>query len=49
MGDKWVTDLTHFLNEHDEILRQCPECKDEGVIRNWRGTLWDCSKHGLAH
>jgi len=43
-------DIISFIEpEHDEILWHCPVCKDEGVIRNWRGTLWDCSQHGLTH
>src|SRR5207245_1513573 len=24
-----------------ELQWLCPECRDEGVIRNFRGTLWD--------
>ena len=40
------------LVEHDEsgnpdsdvrILWECPLCKDNGVIRNWKGTDWDLS------
>jgi len=49
MADVWVTDLMHFLDEHNDILWQCSVCNDEGVIRNWQRTLWDCSQHGLTH
>ena len=30
--------------ETDFIYWMCPQCGDQGVIRRWRGTLWDMSK-----
>ena len=26
---------------------ECPVCGDNGVIHNWRGTVWDCSARGV--
>jgi hypothetical protein len=31
------------LDEEDTILWHCPVCHDNGVIRGWKGTLWDGS------
>lgn len=31
------------------ILWGCPVCKSHGSIRNWEGTLWDCSADSTAH
>jgi hypothetical protein len=28
--------------DSDEIIWQCPVCGDNGSIRNWEGTMWDC-------
>ncbi len=28
--------------EKDVVLWRCPVCGDNGLIRNWQGTLWDC-------
>ena len=27
----------------DRIDWYCPVCHDNGIIRGWQGTLWDCS------
>jgi hypothetical protein len=31
------------LGDTGEILWECTECADNGIIHNWQGTLWDCS------
>jgi len=31
------------------VLWMCPACESRGIIRNWRGTLWDCSRDATAH
>ncbi len=33
----------------DAIHWCCPTCGDNGVIRGWNGTLWDCSERDLVH
>ena len=31
------------LLERGEVIRwECPECGDNGFIRGWQGTPWDC-------
>jgi hypothetical protein len=30
------------------IIWCCSECKDQGTIRNWRGTPWDRARHHAA-
>ena len=31
------------------IVWQCPVCGDNGIIRNWRGTLWDRTADATPH
>jgi hypothetical protein len=31
------------------IAWRCPVCGDNGLIRNWEGTLWDRSKDARPH
>ena len=31
------------------IIWRCPVCGDNGTIRNWEGTLWDCSEPQETH
>ena len=31
-------------NSPDQIVWQCPECGDNGVIHGWRGSRWDRSR-----
>jgi hypothetical protein len=33
----------------DAICWRCPVCGDNGVIRGWEGTLWDCIERGESH
>lgn len=33
----------------DAIIWFCPVCGDNGIIRNWQGTLWDRSFDGQGH
>jgi len=33
----------------DEILWACPVCRDNGIISNWRGSLWDCGTDAESH
>jgi len=33
----------------DAIIWFCPACGDNGIIRNWQGTLWDRSFDGEGH
>ena len=33
----------------DVIYWACRACGDHGTIRNWRGSLWDCSNRGGTH
>lgn len=33
----------------DAIVWFCPVCGDNGIIRNWQGTLWDRSLDGEGH
>jgi len=45
MADTWITDMTHFLDQNGAIgVMPDPARKlgDNGLIRNWQGTLWDC-------
>lgn len=32
------------IAQDDAILWSCPQCKAEGWISNWQGTLWDLSE-----
>ena len=34
--------------ETGEIVWWCPKCGDNGLIRNWEGTLWDFSDCSAA-
>ena len=36
-------------HESGEIYWRCPFCMDNGVIRNWQGSFWDCTGDGEAH
>jgi len=35
--------------ETGEICWQCPNCWDNGYIRNWEGTLWDLTDDTLCN
>lgn len=28
--------------ESEDIVWRCPVCEDNGLIRNWRASMWDC-------
>jgi len=32
-----------------EIVWSCPVCGDNGIIRNWKGSMWDCTNDARAH
>lgn len=32
---------TALTPNQKEIHWYCPDCKNEGIIRNWQGTKWD--------
>jgi hypothetical protein len=35
--------------ERDGVIRwACPACGDNGYIRGWQGTLWDCRVSGMV-
>jgi len=41
------TDIAGWLDpETDDVVWICPICQDKGLIRNWRGTIWDMSDSG---
>src|SRR5687768_11848660 len=29
--------------ESEDIVWSCPVCGDNGIIRNWKGSMWDCT------
>ena len=31
----------YVSDENDSIVWMCDDCPEQGVITNWRGTLWD--------
>ncbi len=35
--------------ETEEIVWWCPACGDNGIIRNWKGSMWDCTNDAKAH
>lgn len=36
--------IIEFIDpETGDIVWTCPKCNDQGVIKNWRGTMWDMS------
>jgi hypothetical protein len=35
--------------ETNQIVWWCPECGDNGLIDNWEGSLWDCTKGDQSH
>jgi hypothetical protein len=42
--------IVGFINrETDDIVWMCPKCIDRGLIRNWRGTMWDLSSAGISN
>ena len=32
----------------DIVQRHCPSCDDNGLIQNWKGSMWDLSQPGVA-
>lgn len=40
---------TDIDSETSQIVWWCPACGDNGYIRNWKGSLWDCTPHGHSH
>ena len=35
--------------EGDSVIRwACPACGDNGYIRGWQGTIWDCRVSGMV-
>jgi hypothetical protein len=42
--------IVGYINsETDDIVWMCPKCIDRGLIRNWRGTMWDLSSAAVSH
>ena len=42
-----LEEIVGFVDpETDDIVWMCPACGDRGIIRNWRGTIWDMSDDG---
>jgi hypothetical protein len=35
--------------ETNTIEWWCPECGENGYIRNWAGTLWDRAQDAVGH
>jgi hypothetical protein len=35
-----------FDPETEDVVWWCPVCKDNGYIRNWKGTVWDLTGPG---
>ena len=33
-----------IIPDTDNIIWMCQECFDHGLIRNWRGSMWDLSE-----
>lgn len=43
-------ELAGFVDpETDDIVWTCPACEENGIIKNWRGTIWDMSKAEEFH
>jgi hypothetical protein len=40
---------TDFELDTDTIVWWCPVCGENGYIRNWKGTLWDCATDSIPH
>jgi len=40
---------TDFEVDTDTIVWWCPACGENGYIRNWKGTLWDCATDSMPH
>lgn len=42
-----LTEIAGWVDpETDDIIWICPVCQDNGIISNWRGTIWDMSDSG---
>lgn len=37
---------TSLMSRDEEISWRCPECENNGVIRNWQDTKWDQKRPG---
>lgn len=35
--------IAEFVEEGEKIWWYCPECEEEGIISEWKGSLWDNS------
>lgn len=35
--------------ENEDIVWWCPVCQDNGMIRNWKGSMWDLRKADEVH
>lgn len=35
--------------EAEEIVWWCPVCGDNGIVRNWKATVWDCTNYASAN
>ena len=35
--------------ESESIIWWCPVCGDNGVISNWKGSIWDCTNDAKTH
>ena len=40
---------TDVDSETNTIVWWCPVCGENGYIRNWQGTLWDCATDSIPH
>jgi hypothetical protein len=41
---KCLEEIVGFVDpETDDIVWMCPRCHDNGIISNWRNTMWDMS------
>ena len=44
-----ITDIHDLDPETEDVVWWCPVCRDNGYIRNWKGTLWDFADAAEIH